>query len=118
MSDFPNDIQLTAEERVGLCFVGVREAGLAVVYVYENGRNTGHLEASVFAQTKSPTGFEWGYDGSGPSALAHSIIVRCTADEVAADQLWMTFRERVVSLFPEEGFRLSETSLRQLLGIG
>lgn len=32
------------------------------------------LPMSERARQKSPTGYEWGYSGSGPSALAHSIL--------------------------------------------
>lgn len=115
MSDeVPNDIRLTEAQRRGLTFVGVREAGIAVVYTYVDGRNTGNLEATDFARTRSPYAFEWGYAGCGPAALAHSMIARA-ADETVADRMYQEFKRAVVQRWPEDGFVMTARELAEHL---
>lgn len=49
----------------------------------------------------SPTGFEWGYMGSGPSDLARSILWDYLDQEPTRD-LYMEFKEKFVSGWKDE----------------
>lgn len=50
----------------------------------------------------SPTGFEWGYGGSGPADLALNILARFTTPQDAY-ALHQDFKEDVVARIPREG---------------
>ena len=45
----------------------------------------------------SPTGFNWGYNGSGPSQLAHSIIKHWFQNTILALIHYKIFREKIIS---------------------
>jgi hypothetical protein len=54
------------------------------------------LPMTETAERHSPTGFCWGYGGSGPAALAHAILA-CVADETTADNWYQFFKRDVVA---------------------
>ncbi len=61
----------------------------------------------------SPTGFEWGYDGSGPSELARAILdlvgretLFTRLDELRRPGCYRKFKHDVVARQPREGFEL------------
>jgi hypothetical protein len=45
----------------------------------------------------SPTGFEWGYGGSGPAQLALAILADALDDDERADLLHQEFKWRVIA---------------------
>lgn len=50
----------------------------------------------------SPTGFEWGYSGSGPAELALNILIKFV-DRETAFRLHQKFKEEFIAPMPEEG---------------
>jgi hypothetical protein len=50
----------------------------------------------------SPTGYEWGYAGSGPADLALNILLMFT-DEQTAETLHQDFKQEYITVLPEEG---------------
>lgn len=50
----------------------------------------------------SPTGFEWGYGGSGPAELAYNILLLFT-DRKTAMRLHQEFKWRYIATMPEQG---------------
>jgi len=62
----------------------------------------------------SPTGFEWGYLGSGPSDLAYSILADYAGKDVA-DSLAVRFKEEVVARLPHAAWMLTEDALQAFL---
>lgn len=46
----------------------------------------------------SPTGFEFGYNGSGPSQLAYAICRQELGDRIRAELVYQEFKRRVVAL--------------------
>ena len=46
-------------------------------------RQTDDLKLRTDLRDHSPTGFEWGYPGSGPSQLALAILADVVGDELA-----------------------------------
>lgn len=73
----------------------------------------------------SPTGYEWGYFGSGPSQLAFDILfVYCIrfhlyTTEIAssvAHRYSQTFKEKVIGRIPvDEEFSLTSTQIKEFL---
>jgi hypothetical protein len=49
----------------------------------------------------SPTGFSWGYGGSGPAQLALALLADALADDDRAVRLHQDFKFRVVACWPE-----------------
>lgn len=51
----------------------------------------------------SPTGFEWGYGGSGPADLALNILYAITGDRELAMQYHQQFKWDFIARVPREG---------------
>lgn len=62
-------------------------------------------------ESTSPTGFEWGYGGSGPYALALSILWDHTGKDPGR-RAAMHFKMDVVSQFNRERFELTATEVQ------
>lgn len=60
----------------------------------------------------SPTGFEWGYNGSGPAQLALAILCDSLRDVTQATKVYMEFKDRVVATWKEE-WAISEVDVRE-----
>ena len=87
-------------------YSGVIDArGDAIVHV----DGTGPLDPRLDLANKSPTGFAWGYGGSGPSQLALALLAHHfqARGEPYADRralsLFQQFKEHVVVMLPEDG---------------
>lgn len=48
----------------------------------------------------SPTGFEWGYGGSGPADLARSILAHHLGDVLPSPRVYQRFKEKVIATLP------------------
>jgi hypothetical protein len=70
--------------------------GLAVVRVIELDGSTRPLRLRLDLTNHSPTGFEWGYDGSGPAQLALALLADATGDDEAAVRLHQQFKFAVI----------------------
>jgi hypothetical protein len=56
------------------------------------------LEASLRVVNHSPTGFCWGYQGSGPAQLALAILLdHFGGDVVRAKSLYQDFKSKVIA---------------------
>jgi len=62
----------------------------------------------------SPTGFEFGYGGSGPAQLALAILADCCGDELAL-QYHQAFKWAVVARIPGPGASLTATFVRDVV---
>jgi hypothetical protein len=58
----------------------------------------------------SPTGFEWGYGGSGPADLALNILLDYLPYE-EAERLYQRFKWDVVARVPREGGVITEQQI-------
>jgi hypothetical protein len=56
---------------------------------------------------KSPTGFEWGYNGSGPAQLALAILSDTVGDRRAVPN-YQRFKFAVVGRLPQMGWILTQ----------
>lgn len=54
------------------------------------------LDPRLDLQDHSPTGFEWGYGGSGPAQLALAILAHHLQDNALALQLYQDFKMAVI----------------------
>jgi hypothetical protein len=59
----------------------------------------------------SPTGFEWGYAGSGPAQLALAILADLLGDAAEALRLHQEFKFLVVARLPYDGWELTEAQV-------
>ena len=63
-------------------------------------------DRSLAVYNHSPTGFEWGYGGSGPSQLALAIMLEVTDDDRRALNLYHDFKFDIVAGLPFTGWTL------------
>lgn len=55
----------------------------------------------------SPTGFEWGYGGSGPAQLALAILADYTGDGELAVRMHQAFKRELVETIDGDEWRLT-----------
>lgn len=91
-------------------YLMVREGGEAKAYVAEPS-GTRELPHVV---RHSPTGFEWGYGGSGPADLARSILVDAVG-VIAAEGLYQEFKREFVACLPYDGGTISLSQIQEFL---
>lgn len=96
-------------------YEGSRNAvGKAKVSVTRN-RKTSPLKLCKSVVNHSPTGFEWGYPGSGPAQLAVAILVDALGDKERALKLHQSFKRAVVEGLPQKGWSLSIEQVMEAL---
>ena len=96
-------------------YTGRRErSGRTRVFVINDINGDSHplpLRLDLF--NHSPTGFEWGYGGSGPAQLALAILVDVFGDKTLAVKLHQTFKFRVIGALDHSmPFVLTERQVR------
>ncbi len=75
------------------------------------------LEPRLDLYNHSPTGFNWGYNGSGPAQLALAILADCTGDDRFAQRYYQDYKFDVIGRFDQEhGFVLTEDQVKQWTG--
>ena len=62
-------------------YIGKRVAAGAVVFRAGENRVLQALPTRLDRRNHSPTGFEWGYNGSGPAQLALALLADATGDD-------------------------------------
>jgi hypothetical protein len=60
----------------------------------------------------SPSGFEWGYGGSGPLQLGLALLAHCLEDDELALEHYRDFTRMVVAGLPEHEWQLSAGEIR------
>lgn len=70
-----------------------------VVTVTENGK-TRPLRMRLDLINHSPTGLNWGYEGSGPAQTALAILADALGDDERAVRLHQKFKRQVVAHWP------------------
>ena len=91
-------------------YSGVRTAGGCAVTVTgaDGGRG---LDPRFDLRTHSPTGFEWGYGGSGPAQLALALAADVLGDDEVALGVYQRLKFRVVARLPADRWELTEGEL-------
>jgi hypothetical protein len=86
--------------------------GSAQVIILHNGVTA--LPLRLDLDNHSPTGFEWGYGGSGPAQLALALLAdRLPDDGDLAYQLHQHFKWAVVCQFPKSGWIIDAYEIDQ-----
>ena len=80
---------------------GTRESGDCVVTV-----NGTPLDPRLDLRTLSSEGFEWGYEGGGPSQLALAILADHFADDGKAVNQYRSFRGAVIAMIRDDEWTL------------
>ena len=82
------------------------------VDVTVNGRP---LDPRIDLWKHSPSGFEWGYGGSGPAQLALALLADYFGDDDAALEIYQRFKCAVVTGLPLQHWTLSSQEIDQAL---
>jgi hypothetical protein len=91
-------------------YAGRREGHTVIVTV--DGRR---LNPRLDLWNHSPTGFEWGYDGSGPAQLALAILADHCTDEERALNLYHRFKWAAVAEFPHRSWTMTSQEIDEVL---
>ncbi|MDG5778573.1 DUF6166 domain-containing protein [Haloarculaceae archaeon H-GB1-1] len=96
ISDPRSHVQSRASADPDVIYVGYRRRGRAIV---EKQSDQEQLtpERSLELANHSPSGFEWGYGGSGPAQLALALLLDYTENEALALDHYQEFKTEVVS---------------------
>ena len=91
-------------------YSGIRQ-GYAVTVTVDGRR----LNPRLDLWNHSPTGFEWGYCGSGPAQLALAILADHCGDDRQAFNFHHRFKWAVVAEFPYRAWILTSQEIDQVL---
>lgn len=91
-------------------YTGYREGHAVIVRV--DGRP---LNPRLDLYNHSPTGFEWGYCGSGPAQLALAILANHLVDDEQALIFYQRFKWAVVVELPRKRWTLTSRDIDQAL---
>jgi len=89
-------------------YTGRREYQFTVVAV--NGRP---LDPRFDLWEHSPTGFEWGYGGSGPAQLALALLADHLGDDERAVELHQDFKWAVVAKLSQPTWTLTSNQINE-----
>lgn len=67
------------------------------VVVLNNGDAGKALDPRYDLRNHSPTGFAWGYGGSGPAQLALAMLCDATGDDELAQKYYQEFKFEVIA---------------------
>jgi hypothetical protein len=95
-------------------FRGERRREGCLVFVTPTGFSELPLPLRTDLRNHSPTGFEWGYAGSGPAQLALAICAEVVGDERAL-QVYQRFKFKVVGRLAHERWELTSTEVRDAI---
>jgi hypothetical protein len=93
----------------------IQRTAQGVVCTVNGGAASGRpLPLRLDLWNHSPTGFEFGYGGSGPAQLALAILADCCGDELAVTY-HQAFKWAVIARIPGPGGSLTGTFVRDVL---
>jgi Family of unknown function (DUF6166) len=61
---------------------------------------------SLKVRNHSPTGFAWGYAGSGPAQLALAVLLEAGVPKEKAETLHQAFKSEYIAALPQGDFKL------------
>lgn len=85
---------------------GWRDPGASVGEECTVAADGTELEKRYDLLSASPSGFEWGYRGSGPAQLAIAMLSDAYGDQFACDN-YQRFKDEVIAALPEHGWTLT-----------
>jgi len=87
-------IEKIAREREGFVEGKIDKNGRHSVFIKNKKLN---IQDSLKIRDHSPTGFNWGYNGSGPAQTALAIMLELCKSKEQAERLYQDFKEDFVS---------------------
>jgi len=96
-----------------MLFVGERRPGEPRRVTF--GDRALELEPSLRLRNHSPTGFEWGYGGSGPAQLALAMLLEVASPEVAL-RWYQRFKSETVARLTDDRWALAASDVERWLG--
>ena len=79
------------------------------VWVTRDGAKS-QLPLCLDLRNHSPTGFEWGYTGSGPAQLALALLDNVVGSKLALKH-YMSYKNEVVARLPKQGWTITESTI-------
>jgi len=73
------------------------------------------LKVRLELRNHSPTGFEWGYGGSGPSQLALALLADFTGDDALALSKYQEFKRTFIATIDGDTWRMDGATIRRWL---
>jgi hypothetical protein len=110
-----------AQSRPGKTYTGYREHAphdgthAVTVKVHVAGKEPRILDPRLDLRNHSPTGFEWGYAGSGPAQLSLALAADVLGDDDRARDIYQSLKFKLVGRLPKDGWTLTETALRDAI---
>lgn len=101
-----------------------RRGGICEVFVEEENGVQRDLPLYLHVRSHSPTGFEWGYGGSGPAQLALAMLIdHFTIDRDGlpwsnierAEALYQRFKFKVIARLPQKNWRLTSKDVENFV---
>jgi hypothetical protein len=92
-------------------FYGFDDGNSTSVFVSNAGQKMAPLPLRLDIVNHSPTGFSWGYSGSGPAQLAVAILADWTGCDHAARALHQRFKAAAIAGLPEKHWSLADEDL-------
>lgn len=96
-------------------YQGQRHARGTSVWVRISPSKSERLDAALHLRAHSPTGFEWGFGGSGPAQLAFAILYDCTEAEFALAN-YQAFKEQHVARIQTPSWAIEAGEVRRMIG--
>jgi len=73
------------------------------------------LEPRFDLANHSPTGFEWGYGGSGPAQLALAILADHLRDDERALRLYQMFKAKVIAVIDQSEWQMTSEFIERVV---
>lgn len=93
---------------------GIREKNGTIVTVTCN-EIISNLNPRFDLRNHSPTGFEWGYGGSGPAQLALAILAEHVLDSSIAEKYYQAFKFKVIGGLKSDQWTLTSDDVERAL---
>lgn len=97
-------------DRPTVRYEGVRTPAGVVVVRVDDADRVRPLPARLDLRSHSPTGFEWGYSGSGPAQLALAILADTIGPQAAQD-CYQRFKFEVVAGLAADRWELTRDAV-------
>lgn len=101
-------------------YQGYRAASGCVVTVHERREGSKAVESRPLdprldLRNHSPTGFEWGYLGSGPAQLALALAADALGDDEIALRVYQELKTRVTARLVHQQWKVTQAFLRDVI---
>lgn len=87
-------------------YEGMRGESRAIVTVIADGVRK-ELDPRFEIRNHSPTGFEWGYGGSGPAQLSLALLADHFEDDFKAQKIYQDFKFKIIVRFDQGEWKLT-----------